>query len=106
MQPLLLRLVSFRKSQSSGCADYKARENFIGMDSMANGPQVGQPVPRAFMGIIDTATGEGTLHCQTKEQQGRKCKIVILSRFVALSVSLIQNASLFQTGRGATTPAI
>ena len=42
------------------------------MDSMADGPQVGQPVPRAFMGIVDTATGEGTLHCQTKEQQGRK----------------------------------
>ena len=53
------------------------------MDSMADGPQVGQPAARAFMGIIDTATGEGTLHCQTKEQQGRKYwgKIVILSRF-------------------------
>lgn len=44
---------------------YKARENFIGMDS-------NQSVPRAFMGIVDTATGEGTLHCQTKEQIGRK----------------------------------
>ena len=30
------------------------------------------PVDRAFMGIIDTKTGEGTLHCQTKEQRGRK----------------------------------
>ena len=44
---------------------YTARENFIGMDS-------NRSVPRAFMGIVDTATGEGTLHCQTKEQAGRK----------------------------------
>ena len=55
----------FDSDHSYPSAYYKARENFIGMDSNAD-------VPRAFMGIVDTATGEGTLHCQTKEQRGRK----------------------------------
>lgn len=55
----------FHTDHSYPAAYYTARENFIGMDSR-------EPMVRAFMGIIDTETGDGTLHCQTQEQRGRK----------------------------------